>query len=594
MSALLAFVRGLFAIPAPPAFRSQLDMASSGEQMDEELPPLAREQPHRADLLLDEDTFCAEDTAQHRSTQLQEQQAAQETEHDLDDHYLAFPAPLLDVAWLIGCAVFSAGIAVIDTWTFLNVGALRVGVDPATVFSEPRSTQGMVFAWAFGLVLSGLLPAHVFLDSAYPSQGPQRWLLATASGPVLLGTCYLLAKVREEASGSVSLLEANAQNAGPDFEMLLLPILLSVTLSILLAAGIRQCRVLAGRIRGDISKTFNQRWVIRRRRSRVRQSERAIRSIRRRRHQIAQHFDAAHVLGQALAGDNPDLTQPERERRAEVRAQATRTALGLEVGQRARRFLFGGLMLGTAVLLLFLMAGCEPMPARSAGVVVVYDASSSAGLCNEQGCRTEDLVELYKGFSEATRLRQGSWFEVVLVGRDAHVASLYRSPASDFSTGGNLLEAKRLHVQEQSSRISELDIDSGQASSAVSYAISSAGRRLSESETTHSYLVVLSDLRDIRRGRWNLERRVPEPQEYIDLLQADGSFPDLKGAEVRVCGAHDRPEPGMHDWNPAMHKALTSSWNAVFKAAGASSWRLSEFCDFKSFFNDFNASTPHR
>ncbi len=84
-----------------------------------------------------------------------------------------------------------------------------------------------------------------------------------------------------------------------------------------------------------------------------------------------------------------------------------------------------------------------------------------------------------------------------------------------------------------------------------------------DQEAKRRAIIILSDMQDVRKERWNFEKRAPS-RSLLEDWKRDGLVPDLSGVEVFVF----RFWPA-HGIDPAHYERIRRFWLGFFKLAGA-------------------------
>ena len=118
----------------------------------------------------------------------------------------------------------------------------------------------------------------------------------------------------------------------------------------------------------------------------------------------------------------------------------------------------------------------------------------------------------------------------------------------------------------------------GPDGSAIAEALSVAATGLRR-RSGHAEIRLLSDLREVSGDRWDFERAVPGPDEFVRWLRERDLLPNLAGVEVHVCGLHSGRGPGAPAFDASMDSAVERDWRRALGAMGVRAPDLRGDCD---------------
>ncbi len=95
------------------------------------------------------------------------------------------------------------------------------------------------------------------------------------------------------------------------------------------------------------------------------------------------------------------------------------------------------------------------------------------------------------------------------------------------------------------------------------------------------WLVVLSDMRQYRRGQQNFERSVPQPGKFVKWLEREKLLVDASGVRLLVHGLHHQTGPDAPDFSARDAAQLVETWEAAFAAMHLEWNRTATLCTFR-------------
>lgn len=199
---------------------------------------------------------------------------------------------------------------------------------------------------------------------------------------------------------------------------------------------------------------------------------------------------------------------------------------------------------------------------------VVCDLSNSTlGFCSE-----ERLVALYDAFL-ATSPGAGSTFVVWSpnTSRDS-TEKIWSLDVPD-------LPSARLvaHLAGVGRELHGLLPETLERGSAIAEAISVAVEEL-QLRNGERQLILLSDMRQYTKGKFNFERKIASPARFLKWLNRSKLLVDAEGITLQVAGLHHKRGPNAPDFSAKDAKELLDVWEATFAAMKFTWNRTSVLC----------------
>lgn len=221
--------------------------------------------------------------------------------------------------------------------------------------------------------------------------------------------------------------------------------------------------------------------------------------------------------------------------------------------------------------------GGAPGPCESAAAsvplytAVICDASDST---TGHACDTARLELAFDRWLERTRAASGSAFVIYVAGRERDDTRRVFS----FRPMGNGAAKRLASALGARKEIAALTPDANKPGSAIAEAISVAASGMPPAPAARS-LVVLSDLRQYTRGRWNFERRPLPAKRFVAELERNKLLPDLAGVPVVACGLHARRGKHAPRYSARQAARVRAAWQAVFARSRAASVKIAGDCE---------------
>lgn len=201
---------------------------------------------------------------------------------------------------------------------------------------------------------------------------------------------------------------------------------------------------------------------------------------------------------------------------------------------------------------------------------VICDRSDSGlGLtCNET-----TVAQIYRRWAARAASNDEARFTAYLAGTSYDTTRSLFTISNDGRSPGERL-ARLLAAEKGLSG----SLPQAMGGSAIAEAINVAVTDLRD-QSSSSELIILSDLRQFTRGRWNFEVAVPKPEDFERELKRADLMSDLRGVSVFACGLHNQSAPKAPAFDPRLASQLREAWEYALQRMGAAQVRLTSRCD---------------